>query len=113
MDPRPARPARRSLAALLAVSLAAACGQVSPPPSPAGTLRNGTPGPAGPVASSSSIPATAPVASSSSIPATGPDQSITPSPSGPDAAIDVVASGIVAPVGLVTPPDGSGRSFVL
>ena len=68
---------------------------------------------------STSTPSTAPTPPSSSMAPSGSTASASPArstpvpPPAPDAAIQVVLDGLTAPVGLVAPPDGSGRLFIL
>ena len=104
--PRPIRVQRRSTAALPAVALllsvlAAAC--TGPVPSPSAAAPSS--GSASPQASRSDAPQP-----SASVPgSTNP-----PLPSGPDAlALERVADGLEAPVGIANAGDGSGQVFVL
>ena len=53
-----------------------------------------------------------PTATASPIPSGAPTASAEPSAAA-DAAVETVVDGLVAPVGLVAPPDGTGRLFVL
>ena len=64
-----------------------------------------------PPAPSTGVAAT-PAATSSIVPSSTPTASPEPSTVA-DAAVETVVDGLVAPVGLVTPPDGTGRLFVL
>ena len=64
-----------------------------------------------PPASSTGVVAT-PAASASLTPPSAPSPSPEPSAVA-DAAVETVVDGLAAPVGLVTPPDGTGRLFVL
>ena len=64
-----------------------------------------------PPASSAGVAAT-PAASASPVPSATPTPSAEPSITA-DAAVETVVDGLVAPVGLVAPPDDTGRLFVL
>ena len=85
-----------ALSVLVLVQLAA-CGPASPsvvpPPSSAGV-------------------AATPAATASPVPSATPTPSAEPSITA-DAAVETVVDGLVAPVGLVAPPDDTGRLFVL
>ncbi len=94
---------RRAAAVLAALALVAAC-QSTATPSPSSAPAAAAPG--------ASAPASAVAASPT------PFVRPTPPPEGPPVdptRVDLlpVAEGLVGPVGIVTPPDGSGREFVL
>jgi glucose/arabinose dehydrogenase len=87
--------------AILAIVWLAGCGPVTQSPATAQSAPA-----SGAVAAPSAT--TAPAATAS----TTPTATSRPTPV-PDVAIETVVDGLVAPVGLVAPPDGSGRLFIL
>jgi glucose/arabinose dehydrogenase len=92
IERRRLRSAAARVAAPLVLAFAAGCGGSVPPSAPSPT---GTDGP---------LPTSSPT----------PGPSRTPAPTRRyDVALDVVFDGLSTPVGLVAPPDGSGRLFVL
>ena len=95
--PAPTRAASTIALSVLVLAQLAACGPAAPSVVPP--------------ASSAGVAAT-PAASASPVPSATPTPSAEPSITA-DAAVETVVDGLVAPVGLVAPPDDTGRLFVL